>query len=364
MANYKKYNIFIFLSTVARNIFEIFSSVFLYKMGYNLKEIMLFYFILYITAILVNYISLKLLYYINGKWILIFSSLLFSYSFYFLINMDANFSNLIIFSTLFSFASYTYHSLRHYFALCVIPNDNKRDSTLNILVFTYIALVFAPYIGAYVTETYGLLMTVLTSFIFSLLGIIPILKLEIKKEDNNKISLKEEFKNVPKSKRSFFILEQFKVIFLSLQPLYLYLNVSSKLSYIGIFNVILGVASIIFLYIFVKKINISKCFLYLNILFVITLIFKINIVDKNILLFVAFFEGIFTKMYESVSLNNIYNKNRHNVINYLIICEIMFCLVRGLICFICMFILDLKIILYIMIFGIFLSGFVKINKNS
>ena len=61
MANYKKYNIFIFLSTVARNIFEIFSSVFLYKMGYNLKEIMLFYFILYFTAILVNYISLKLL---------------------------------------------------------------------------------------------------------------------------------------------------------------------------------------------------------------------------------------------------------------------------------------------------------------
>ena len=229
MTNYKKYNIFIFLSTVARNIFEIFSSVFLYKMGYNLKEIMLFYFILYFTAILVNYISLKLLYYINGRWILIFSSLLFSYSFYYLINMDNNITNLIIFSIINSIASYTYHSLRHYFAIEILPKDNKQTSTLNILIFTYIALIFAPYIGAFVTEKYGIIVTVILSLAFSILGIIPILKLDIKKQTKKKIKLKQVYKKMPKNKIKFFILEQFKVIFLSLQPLYLYLNISSKL---------------------------------------------------------------------------------------------------------------------------------------
>lgn len=363
MANYKKYNIFIFLSTVARNIFEIFSSVFLYKMGYNLKEIMLFYFILYFTAILVNYISLKLLYYINGRWILIFSSLLFSYSFYYLINMDNNITNLIIFSIINSIASYTYHSLRHYFAIKILPKDNKQTSTLNILIFTYIALIFAPYIGAFVTEKYGIIVTVILSLVFSILGIIPILKLDIKKQTNKKIKLKQVYKKMPKNKIKFFILEQFKVIFLSLQPLYLYLNISSKLEYIGIFNIILGIASLTFIYIFIKKINLNKYFIYLNIMFIITLLFKINILNKNILLVIAFFEGLFLKMYETVSLTNIYNKDKNNVIEYLIICEIIFCLTRSIICLACIFILDLKLILYLMIFGILLSGFVKVNEK-
>ena len=364
MANYKKYNIFIFLSTVARNIFEIFSSVFLYKMGYNLKEIMLFYFILYFTAILVNYISLKLLYYINGRWILIFSSLLFSYSFYYLINMDNNITNLIIFSIINSIASYTYHSLRHYFAIEILPKDNKQTSTLNILIFTYIALIFAPYIGAFVTEKYEITVTVILSLVFSILGIIPILKLDIKKQTNKKIKLKQVYKKMPKNKIKFFILEQFKVIFLSLQPLYLYLNISSKLEYIGIFNIILGIASLIFIYIFIKKINLNKYFIYLNIMFIITLLFKINILNKNILLVIAFFEGLFLKMYETVSLTNIYNKDKNNVIEYLIICEIIFCLTRSIICLACIFILDLKLILYLMIFGILLSGFVKVNEKQ
>ena len=168
---------------------------------------------------------------------------------------------------------------------------------------------------------------------------------------------------MPKNKIKFFILEQFKVIFLSLQPLYLYLNISSKLEYIGIFNIILGIASLTFIYIFIKKINLNKYFIYLNIIFIITLLFKINILNKNILLVIAFFEGLFLKMYETVSLTNIYNKDKNNVIEYLIICEIIFCLTRSIICLACIFILDLKLILYLMIFGILLSGFVKVNEK-
>ena len=231
------------------------------------------------------------------------------------------------------------------------------------MIFTYIALIFAPYIGAFVTEKYGIIVTVILSLVFSILGIIPILKLDIKKQTKKKIKLKQVYKKMPKNKIKFFILEQFKVIFLSLQPLYLYLNISSKLEYIGIFNIILGIASLTFIYIFIKKINLNKYFIYLNIIFIITLLFKINILNKNILLVIAFFEGLFLKMYETVSLTNIYNKDKNNVIEYLIICEIIFCLTRSIICLACIFILDLKLILYLMIFGILLSGFVKVNKK-
>ena len=68
MSNIKKYNIFIMLSTIARNIVEVFSSVLLYKMGYTLKEILLFFTILYfiggIISVIVIYFTkyIKLLY--------------------------------------------------------------------------------------------------------------------------------------------------------------------------------------------------------------------------------------------------------------------------------------------------------------
>ena len=48
VSNIKKYNLFIMISTIARNIVEVFSSVLLYKMGYSLKEILLFFTILYL----------------------------------------------------------------------------------------------------------------------------------------------------------------------------------------------------------------------------------------------------------------------------------------------------------------------------
>ena len=84
MSNIKKYNIFIMLSTIARNMVEIFSSVLLYKMGYSLKEILLFFTILYFVGGIISVIVIYLTKYINAKYILILSSIIFSGSFYFI----------------------------------------------------------------------------------------------------------------------------------------------------------------------------------------------------------------------------------------------------------------------------------------
>ncbi len=361
MNNYKKYNIFLGISSLSRNILDIFSTVYLYQKGYNFKTIMLFFCILYLFGIIVNIISLKIVKYINGKYILILSSILFSFSFYYLNNMQTNLTNLIIFSLLLSLSSYMYHSMRHYYALKIIPDKDKSSKTFITLLISYIALIISPYIGGFITDKYGLYITMIISTIISILGIIPIINIKFTKTKTKENKLKQTLKTINKQKLSFFILEQFKVIFISLQPLYLYLYIKDDLKYIGIFNIILGISSLICLYLFVKKIKLNHHFILLNTIFTIILIFKLNINNTTILLILAFIEGILLKIYETVSLTNIYNKDKNNIASYLTICETIFCLTRGILCLISIFINDIRIIMYIMILGIFISSFPKLD---
>ena len=155
-------------------------------------------------------------------------------------------------------------------------------------------------------------------------------------------------------------MEQAKVINLSLQPLYLYLFINSKIEYVGIFNAIIGVSSCIFIYFFVRKIDDNKYFKYLNILFCIILLLKLNITGKYLILVIGFFEGLGIKMFEIVSAENIYNiKKDTNIKGYIVLVEIIFCFTRSIFCLIVYFINDIKIILYISIVLIFIISFIK-----
>lgn len=357
MTDIKRYNIFILLSTMARNVVEIFSSVLLYKFGYSIKEILLFFTILYLVGAITSVITIYLTRIIKPKYILIISSIIFSGSFYFMSVMNKTFSNLIIFSIIYGIGCYTYHSLRHYFAIKAIDN-NKRNNIGNILIYTNIGVIIASIVLSYIESKLSTLALAITVIVISLIALIPLFKLDVK-EDNTKI----KYEKIPRNKFLFFLLEQSKVINLILQPLYLYLFINSKIEYVGIFSVVMGVSSCIFIYFFVRKINDKKYFKYLNILFCVFLLLKLNVTNKYLVLVIGLFEGLGVKMFEVVSAENIYNiKKDTNVKGYIITTEIIFCLVRSILCFIGYLINDIKIILYGSIILIFLTGFIK-RKN-
>lgn len=357
MTNTKRYNIFILLSTIARNIVEIFSSVLLYKMGYSIKEILLFFTILYIVGAITSTLTICLTKIIKPKYILIISSLIFSGSFYFMSVMNKTFNNLIIFSIIYGIGCYTYHCLRHYFAIKAI-DGSKRNEIGNILIYTNIGVIVSSLVLTYIQSKLSTLALAIVVIIISLIALIPLFKLDIK-EDNTKI----KYQKIKKNKVAFFILEQAKVINLLLQPLYLYLYINSKIEYVGIFNVVMGVSACIFIYFFVRKIDDKKHFKYLNILFCIFLLLKLNITNKYLVLLIGLFEGLGVKMFEVVSAENIYSINKStNVKGYIIITEIIFCLIRSIFCFIGYIVNDIKIILYASIVLIFLTGFINRNK--
>jgi len=350
MSNNLKYNLFLLLSTLSRNLIEVFNIALLYKLNYSIKEILLYYTVFFFFSIFTSIFTIYLTNYIKSKYILIISNIFFCLSYYFLNNMNYTITNLIIFALLSSFSSYTYHSIRHYFALKYTDTSNRQIGS--IAIFSFLGVIISSYLGPYFTEKYSLTLTLIIMLIFSLISLVFLILIKENKT-------KEKIKNIKLNKRKyFFIFEQSKILFTLIQPLFLYLYISKDLKYIGIFNVINAIASIILIYYAVIKINVNKYFKYINILLIITLILKLNILNKYFILIIAFFEGLFTKVYEIVSMKNMYQIKTNNIKSYLLKVEIIFCLVRSIFMFIFyLFLEDVKIILYILLVFMFISSF-------
>ena len=350
------YNIFLFLSNISRNIVEIFSFVYLYQKGYKIKNILLFYSIYYLVGVFISYITVYLTKYIKRKVLLIISGLLYGIAFYYLSVMRTTNYNLVILSIVLSTSSFIYHTIRHYYAMNLV--DKVEDKKIaSILISAYLPIIFSSILGSYIVDKYSILVSSIIVIILSIISIIPLIFI---KDDitNNKI----EYSKINSNKLVFFILEQFKVIFLLLEPIYLYLYVKKSLNYVGTFNILIGISSIIYLYYIAHRININKYFKYINIIFCLVLLLKLNITNKYILLVVALLEGLGIKSFELTSNKNIYNIENSNINGYLITCELIFCFLRSLICLIFyLFIDNVKVMLYISLVPLFLISFVKLT---
>lgn len=350
------YNIFLFLSNISRNIVEIFSFVYLYQKGYKIKNILLFYSIYYLVGVFISYITVYLTKCIRRKVLLIISGLLYGVSFYYLSVMSMTNYNLVILSIILSTSSFIYHTIRHYYAMNLV--DKVEDKKIaSILISAYLPIIFSSILGSYIVDKYSILVSSIIVIILSVISIIPLIFI---KDDitNNKI----EYSKINSNKLVFFILEQFKVIFLLLEPIYLYLYVKKSLNYVGTFNILICISSIIYLYYIAHRININKYFKYINIIFCLVLLLKLNITNKYILLVVALLEGLGIKSFELTSNKNIYNIENSNINGYLITCELIFCFLRSIICLMFyLFIDNVKVMLYISLVPIFLISFVKLT---
>lgn len=343
MKTIRNYNIYIFVSTFIRNIIDVYSVIYLYQKGINIKEIISIYAITYFLGFFISSLSIKIGNKIGYKYILIFSSIITGVTFYIINNSH----NIYLISLFLSLSMFTYHPIRHYYGINLLKHKKEIGNTL---IFIYIAQLLSSYIA--ITN-----MKLIYLIIFSIIGIIPALFIKNEKAEEIK-----SHPNLSKNKLRFFFFDQFKIIFILLEPLYLYL-ISNKISYVGTFNIILTISSIICIYLLTNKINVHKKYKYINIIFTIILILKLNTNNKNLLLLIAFFEGVGIKTNELVSTMNLYNNKQLNA-SYIITSERIFCMIRTLILSIIYFLpFDLKIILYLLLIGIFILSF-QYKKNT
>ena len=139
MKSIKKYNAYIFISTFTRNIIDIYSVVYLYQKGINIKEIIFIYAMCYFLGSIISYLSITIGNKIGYKYILIASSIITSITVY-IIN---NTINIYLISLFLSLSMFTYHPIKHIYGIKLLRHKKEIGNTL---IFTYIATLLSSYI--------------------------------------------------------------------------------------------------------------------------------------------------------------------------------------------------------------------------
>ena len=352
----RDYHIFLFLTSFARGLVSVFSLIILYQKGYSLQSLLFFLFLLYFIGIFVNIFSLLFPY----RIVLILSSVFYGVSYLYLSFMDHSLFSLILFSFLLSISTYSYHVIRHYLALSLFSNSLTRTN----------GLVFVMHLGGIIASVMGtFLISKLPIYVSGLLilglSILSVFSIFRGREDSFKNTSIDLFLvKMDLSKVLFSVFEQFKVLFLELQPLFLYLCVKDSILYVGGLLLIVSISSLIIAYFIGKRMKVFHFFFFCCFLFVVLMV-KIHFVNDILLLFLSFLEGIGIRGYDVISLNNLYDLGKNDVKSYLMVEEIIFFLTKSLLMgLFLVFRLRLYWILLICNFGILVSGFFLHEKKA
>ena len=367
MSDLKKYNIFIFITSFAKLLVEIFIPLILYNMSFTIKEIILFLILKYSFCLLFIPVG----YFIGKKYsvstLMILSSIIFSITYIYLSQINKNLISLIILSILYSSYLMFYWLGRHTYGLSIIEDKKTTDNVSLYNIFTILGGLFSPFIGSYIIEKTSTLTLSTIVLVLMIISIIPLTKIKkIKLNPNTQI--KHIIKSFPKTNYIFNTLDQLRYILYTVLPLWIYINIKSKYSYIGILNIITGLGSIIYIYLLSKKMDKNKKdYLSLSLLIMGIIYFlKITITSNLAYLIITLFEGITKSSLDTITLRNtyVYQKN-YCITSYIIFTEIINNIARTLFLIIFyIFNVPLKTMLLICILGIFLNVFIKYDDGK
>lgn len=367
MSNLKKYNIFVFITTFAKLLIEVFIPLILYNMNFTIKEIILFLIIKHALCTIFLPITKLVIKKTSTTFLMIISSILFTLSYIYLNFLTKNILKLLIFTTLLSMYLTFYWVGRHTYALSIIEDKKATDNTSLYTIFTILGGLFSTYIGSILIEKTSYLFLSIIVLFLMLISIIPLTKIIPKKETND-IKLITIITSFPKRNYIFTFLDQLRFVLVTIFPLYIYLNINKSYKYIGIINIVSGLGSIIYIYILKKLMDknkrdyLSSSLLYLAITYTLKLLIKNNI----IFLIIVFFEGIFRSVVDLITLRNtyVYSKN-YTRLNYTIFTEGINNI--GRVILLTLFYItniSLKKIILICILGILINIFIKYDDGK
>lgn len=365
--NQKKFNLYVFLSTFARNLIEIFIPIILYKSGFSLKQVIFYYFILNTFSAIITIFCVKFANKSGYRKLSIIGIISFIILQILLNNIKINILYLILTAIFYSTYRRCYWISRKFFSLKIIKKDNISKTYSFIIVCNQIAEIVGSYIGALLLDFIDIKVLTLISVILFLSSLIPLKKLDIQKSKNPvKIDLVKTIKKIPFEDIYIFCSYELLNATMFLFPLYLYIYVKNNYSVVGLLALITNTATIIFALIYGKKVNKKKNYLSTSIfLRSIVYILKLN-VTSLFLIVVSFIEGIVIKM-NQISLNKEFfqlSKN-YEYENYNLVYNFLETAFRAIIVlFLLLFINDLKVMIYITIFIFASSGFVKFKYKK
>lgn len=364
-SNQKKFSIYVFLSTFARNLIEVFIPIILYKYGYSLKEVILYYLFVNLFSLILSYPCFYLSNKYNNKILSIIGIISFVILQLLLNNLQNNIIYLLFISLAFATYRRGYWISRRYYNLKIIKKDNISKTYSLISIINEIGLIFSSYIGSLFLDFISIDALTIISIVLFLISTIPLYLLKFEhKETDSKLELIKTVKQIPKSNIYLFGTYELLNVVKFLFPLYLFIYVKNNYQTVGIFNLFANLSTIIFTYIYGKKINNEKNYLSLSILFIIIVyILKLNF-STSILIIIAFLEGIALKMYELSIQKEFYSlSKKFEYQNYNLVYELTQNIFRTLtVLILYLFFNDLKTMITFVLIIILSSIFIKFKN--
>ncbi len=364
MSNLKKYNIFVFITSFSKLLIELFIPLILYDKGFTVKEIIIFLILKSLFSLLV----IPLILFLGRKYlyskVLLVSSILFTLTYVFL-NYVKSFFSLVFLSFIYGLYLSFYWIPRHIYASSIIEDKKATDNVSLYSIFGILGGLPASYIGAKVMEQFGFNFLIILVTILMFISVFFVTRIKDTNLDKS-TNLKNVITNFKIRNFLFLIFDNFRYISVNLFPLYIYLNISKSFRFLGIINIIIGIGSIIYIYI-ISKVMDKKKKNYLSlscILLGIIFTLKINVSSKNLFLLVIFFEGIIKSSLDAITLRNMYVYSKEFTLDlYISYVEVINNLSRVII-LLMLLSFSLKGIIIICILGIFITSIIKFDDGK
>ncbi|MFV0275364.1 MAG: hypothetical protein ACK5HL_03925 [Bacilli bacterium] len=365
MTNKTKTLIFLSFTLFSKTLIEPFTIIFLNDKGYNSRLILIYFLSRYILSFFILRLFPKLENKFKHISLLLISNILLCISFVFLKYSDNSILNLGIFSILQTIYTYLYILAKNRYIFTFLDTKHSKDSAKLIIIVSSIAVIPTSLIGAFVLDIFSINVLIGTSFIISLLGLIPLFLINEKIENTNE-NIQNILKGIDYHNKILLFLDQGKLIFISILPLYIFNEVKDSFEYIGFFNLIIGITSVIATYFITNKIDKKKDLLAISsILLTLIITLKLSINQPYLFLIFALIEGIIFKIHDFSMIRNIFVlSSSHETFSYNLALEYFYNISRCILMFIFIFIGNIKIILYICIFLIFGEAFLKFRYQK
>lgn len=366
--NTRYFNTYIFLTTFARQLLEVFIGTFLYKMGFSLQAVLLYYVLVMGFSIIIAIPCFHMCKKHSNRLLSIIGIISLFALQVILDTMSKKTFYLYIIAFLYALYRRAYWIARRYYTLQVVDdkkNIGKKYSIISIV--NQLGTIIASYIGALLLQYFSI--SIITKISFILLGISTffLYKLEFKSEKNDtKLDLIESIKNIPISSIICISCYTLQEIIKYLFPLFVIIYVKDTYTAVGLISILTTISSLVFTYIYGRLINKKKNYLKLSVLlYVLLQALRIN-TKGVILILVTILIGFATKMYEqSFQKEHILLSKDYELNNYNYVFETIQNLARFIVMLsLYLFISDVKIMLYITILIISLSSLITFSTKA
>ena len=358
-----KFNIFSFISTFARSLIEIFISLYLFKNGFSIKYILLFYLLENLFAIFLSYLFVKIGEKYKYSLIMCIGITSFIVLQIVLNNIVNSIGYIFLIAILYSIYRRGYWVSRRFYITNVIPKNNSSESFSIVLLLAQISSIVSGYVGAILLDKFSILSLTILSSVLLFISVIPLMGIKYK-QTNTKIELIKNIKKYDKRNYLAFSLYEIDNVLTFLFPIYIAIYIQNSYIMAGSVNAISNLAILIFIIVYGKIIKKKNYFVLSTMLFIIMCMMKLFLYNYLILI-IYFFEGI-VKLMQNQSVNKIYFENRNgmDLTHYNLIYQLLEAVTRVVVVIPLLFMNDIRIMIFFVLVVISIQLLIYSNMKK